>query len=362
MSSTVQFRRAMEAVEQISDAAPPWEEILSTARDLIGADSGTLIMMDGRGNLLNMNHVGMADAALQDYVQRFHKLDVVAEAAVGMSAGTWLDSNELFPLPKLQRTEFYTDFQRKHGLVQIVALLLEQNSERKTGFSFQRSIIKEGARSALSQGQVGTYIRTFRATLDRRSQSMANNLRLLDDTFSAMGEATFLLSSGGSVVHASGLAKTLLDNPRSLCIKQAKLWHPNAAVLDRLTLAVATTLRTARRSKIAVSLAWGETLSLDITVADPRIRLSNEPLVLVRMRRNSALNAADADNLALTFNISKGEARVLAGLANGLAPAELAVQNGVTESTVRTQITNLKRKMQCSRIVDLVKLALLAQS
>lgn len=362
MSSTVQFRRAMEAVEQISDEAPPWEDILLTARDLIGADSGTLIMMDGCGNLLNMNHVGMPDAALQDYVHHYHKVDVVADAAIGMSAGVWLDSNELFPLPKLERTEFYADYQRKHRQVHIFALLLEQNSERRTGFSFQRSTIKDGIKDALNQGEVGTYIRTFRAMLDRRNQSMANNLRLLDDTFSAMGEATFLLSMGGSVVHASGLAKTLLDNPRGLCVKQAKLWHPSAAVLDRLTQAVATTLRTAQRSKIAVSLAWGETLSLDITVADPRIRLSNEPLVFVRMRRNSALNEANADNLALTFNISKAEARVLAGLVGGLVPAELAVQNGVTENTVRTQITNLKRKMQCSRIVDLVKLALLAQS
>lgn len=361
MSSTVQFRRAMEAVEQISDETPPWEEILSTARDLIGADSGTLIMMDGRGNLLNLNHADIGDAALQDYVQYFHKLDVVGDAVIGVSAGTWLDSNELFPMPRLRRTEFYVDYMQKHRQVQILALVLEQNSERRTGFSFQRSSVKEGAREALSQGEVGSYIRTFRTALERRSQSMANDLRLLEDTFSALDEATLLLSDSGVVVSAASLARSLLDNPRGLSIKQGKLWHPNAAVLDNLSRAVMNTLKTGRRSRNTVSLAWGETLCLDITVANPRIRLSNEPLVFVRMRRNSALNEADADNLITTFNITKAEARVLAGLVAGLAPAELANQNGVSEHTVRSQILNLKRKMHCSRIVDLVKLALLAQ-
>jgi len=352
----------MEAVEQISDETPHWEDILATARDLIGADSGTLIMMDGWGNLLNVNHADVADAAVQDYVQYFHKLDVVGEAVVGVSAGTWLDSNELFPVAKLQRTEFYVDYMQKHHHVQIVALVLEQNAQRRTGFSFQRSTIKEGARESLGQGEVGAYIRSFTAALERRNQSMANTLQLVDDTFAALDEATFLLSSSGSVVHASPLAKSLLDNPRGLSIKQGKLWHQNAALLASFSKAVATTLQTGRRSRMTVSLAWGETLSVDITVANPRIRLSNEPLAFVRMRRSSALNEADADNLVITFNITKAEARVLAGLVAGLAPAELAVQNGVSEHTVRSQISNLKRKMHCSRIVDLVKLAMLAQT
>lgn len=188
---------------------------------------------------------------------------------------------------------------------------------------------------------------------------MVNDLQLVEDAFSAMGEATFFASTSGVVVHASVLAKSLLDNVRGLRIRQGKLWHPSAAVLGSLSKAMVTTLRTGQRSKMTVSVAWGETLSLDITVALPHIRLSDEPLVFVRMRRNSALNEADVGNLITTFTVTKAEARVLAGLVAGLTPSEFATQSRVSESTVRTQIANLKRKMGCSRIVDLVKLALL---
>ncbi|KVN03515.1 MULTISPECIES: LuxR C-terminal-related transcriptional regulator [unclassified Burkholderia] len=189
---------------------------------------------------------------------------------------------------------------------------------------------------------------------------MASNLQLVEDTFSAMGEATILLSTSGMVVHASDLARSLLGNLHGLSVKQGKLWHPSAAVLDNLSKAVVTTLETGQRSRTTVPLEWGETLTLDMTVAHPRIHLSEAPLVFVRIRRNSALNGADVGNLITAFSISRAEAKVLAGLVAGLMPSECAIQNGVRESTVRTQIANLKRKMQCSRIVDLVKLALLA--
>ncbi|MGM3277377.1 helix-turn-helix transcriptional regulator [Ralstonia sp. 24A2] len=185
-------------------------------------------------------------------------------------------------------------------------------------------------------------------------------LRLLEDAFSAMDEAVLLLSGGGVIVHASALARSLLDNRCGLRVRHDRLWHPSQTVLDHLARVMATTLHTGCRSKMTVSLAWGETLSLDMAPANPQMFPSGAPLVFVRMRRNSALKQADADNLITAFEITKTEAKVLAGLVAGLAPSALAAQNGVSEHTVRSHITSMKGKMHCNRIVDLVKLAVLA--
>ncbi|WP_231973328.1 helix-turn-helix transcriptional regulator [Ralstonia insidiosa] len=185
-------------------------------------------------------------------------------------------------------------------------------------------------------------------------------LRLLEDAFSAIDEAVLLLSEGGAVVHASALARSLLDNRCGLRVRHDRLWHPSPSVLNHLAKVMATTLHTGCRAKMTVSLAWGETLSLDMAPANPQLFPSDAPLVFVRMRRNSALKQADADNLITAFEITKTEAKVLAGLVAGLAPSELATQNGVSEHTVRSHITSMKGKMRCNRIVDLVKLAVLA--
>ncbi|CAJ0822281.1 helix-turn-helix transcriptional regulator [Ralstonia flaminis] len=185
-------------------------------------------------------------------------------------------------------------------------------------------------------------------------------LRLLEDAFSAMDEAVLLLSEGGAVVHASALARALLDNRCGLRVRHDRLWHPSQSVLDHLAKVMATTLHTGCRAKMTVSLAWGETLSLDMAPANPQLFPSDAALVFVRMRRNSARKQADADNLITAFQITKTEAKVLAGLVAGLAPSEFAAQNGVSEHTVRSHITSMKGKMHCNRIVDLVKLAVLA--
>ncbi|MFX7829111.1 hypothetical protein ABTK25_19540, partial [Acinetobacter baumannii] len=84
-------------------------------------------------------------------------------------------------------------------------------------------------------------------------------------------------------------------------VRHDRLWHPSLSVLDHLAKVMATTLHTGHRAKMTVSLAWGETLSLDMAPANPLLFPSDAPLVFVRMRRNSALKQADADNLITAF-------------------------------------------------------------
>ena len=106
-------------------------------------------------------------------------------------------------------------------------------------------------------------------------------------------------------------------------------------------------------------LAQGESLGLDIAVASPNLRLSNEPLAFVRLRRNSLMAEASPADFIATFGITPAEAKVLSGLVAGQSPAEFAMQNGVSENTVRKQVASLKIKMNCSRSVELVRLALM---
>ncbi|MFS8978280.1 LuxR C-terminal-related transcriptional regulator [Cupriavidus necator] len=361
MLSKLIFKRALEAVAHIADHTPPWDGILNTARDLIGADSGTLIMMDGQGGLLGLNQVGLDKEAITAYAEHYHKLDLLAEAASKVSPGIWLDSNELFPASSLRRTEFYTDYQRKHGHEQSLALVLEQNPLRRTGLSFQRSTVLEGAKSKLLDGDVAIYIQSLQAALARRNASMASQLKTVEDTFTALGEASCLVAPSGVVLRYSPLAGQLLDHPRGLCIRQGHMWHPAQPVRALLSKRLIDTINTGIPSRVTVALARGETLRLDITVAGPQFRMSDEPLNFIRLRRLSAMAELDVLELVAIFGITMAEAKVLAGLASGLTPAEFAMQHGVSESTVRKQVASLKTKMNCSRAVELVKLALLSQ-
>ncbi len=349
----------MEAVACIADAAPPWADILTATRDLIGADSGSLIMLDRAGDLLHVSHVGLADATLKAYEAHFHKLDLLAHAATTQDAGTWIDSNEAIARETLLRSEFHNDYLRKHGQSQILALLLERSDSRMAAMSFQRSTIESGARERLSSGDIGLYVRAFQEALTSKQALIAEDIHVLEETFSAFGEAICLVSPSGTVVRMSPLCGLVFDNREGLTVRQGRLYHPNAAVraqvLDKLRLA----MRTQTRTKAAVALSAGDTLSLDIAPAAARLQMVGEPLALVRFRKNTVGRIIDMSCLMAEFGITLAEARVLAGLAGGCTPLEYAAENSVSENTVRKQIASLKGKMNCSRVVDLVRLAIL---
>ena len=139
------------------------------------------------------------------------------------------------------------------------------------------------------------------------------------------------------------------------------MWHASRDVRALLATKLIGTIRSGSPSRLTVPQAQRETLSLDITIANPRFRLGDERLAFVRLRRQIAVANTDESELAAIFGVTTGEAKVLAAMVTGLTPLEIAVHHAVSESTVRKQIASLKMKMNCSRAVDLVRLALLAQ-
>lgn len=362
MPSSVHFHRAMEAVACIRDDTPPWADILSATKDLIGADSGSLIMLDGAGDLLHVTHVGLAESTLREYAQHYHKLDVLAHAAARQEAGAWLDSNEVIARATLLRSEFHNDYLRKNDQNQILCLLLERNGTRMTGMSFQRAIIEAGARERLSGGDIGTFVRAFQEALASKQSAIVENLLLLEDVFTGFGEAACLVSRGGAVLRMSPLCGSLLDNRQSLTTKRGRLYHPNEAVLPYVLDSIDRAIQTRTRTRATVALSLGSTLLLDISPAPTKLQMVGEPLALVRLRKNSEGGSIETSCLIATFGITPAEARVLAGLAGGLSPVEYAVQNAVSENTVRKQIASLKSKMNCHRVVDLVRQAMLTKS
>lgn len=356
--ASVPFQRAMEAVACIADETPPWSDILTVTRDLIGADSGSLIMLDGGGDLLHVSHIGLADSTLQAYEQHFHKLDLLAHAAAKQDAGQWIDTDEAIARQTLLRSEFYNDYLRQHGQNQIVGLLLERSSTRMTAMSFQRATIEPGIRERLGSGHIGEYVRAFQAALARKQQLIAEDVGLLAETFDAFGEAICLVSRGGAVIRMSPRCETLLDNRQGLTVRRGRLFHPNPSVyaqlLDKLGLAIQGRIRT----KAAIGLSSGDTLVVDISPAPKKLQMVGEPLGLVRLRRNTEGRNINLSALIATFGITPAEARVLAALVSGRTPLEYAAEHAVSENTVRKQIASLKIKMHCSRVVDLVRMAI----
>jgi DNA-binding CsgD family transcriptional regulator len=97
-----------------------------------------------------------------------------------------------------------------------------------------------------------------------------------------------------------------------------------------------------------------------------RARLSIVPLpawageaspsaTLLVLAKHQVCGALAVQGYSRAHKLSPGEEQVLAGLCDGLSPAELAEDHGVAISTVRSQIANIRAKTRTGNIRDLIQ-------
>lgn len=361
MGRTIAFRKALEAVDHLAGPAPPWNDILTTARDLVGADAGTLIMFDKTQDLLMLQQVGIDQAVEQEYRQHFYAEDTVAKAAIGSPAGVWWDSRQILPSGVMEKNAFHADYLKRSRIGQILAYIVHNDEFQQAALSFQRITPQAGAALSLGEGEVADYMRTFTQALAQRRHASLLQLEAIESTFANFGEATFLVTRRGLIWRLSPLAKELLHAAKMVSSREAALTHADPAIAQRLHHALLQAANTGSCVAVTIPLAWGEAYRLDIGPAHASIKLGTENILFVRIRKNSAFVLPDIEELCTTFGITPAEGRVLLALVSGHAPNELASASGVAERTVRNQIASLMRKMGCNRQSELVRLGSLLQ-
>ncbi|MFD4839558.1 LuxR family transcriptional regulator [Achromobacter sp. NPDC058515] len=353
----IALRRAIEAVDHLTDPEPPWHDVLRTARDLVGADSGTLIVFDARNKLLTLSAIGFSDACFADYQGHYCNCDILEQDSRQAPAGTWLDTARMYNSAQLQRTEFYSDFMVKHNMAQLISLIIEANSVLHASIGFQRASVDHKACDRLQSGDFAQYFRALRSQLAQREKNQALGWRSVESAFSEVQEAVLLISKDSVVEKMSALAGGYLDDACGWTVRGGRLRHADHKVQRLFDAYCAAVARDGRMRSLATASGWGEFFWVDISVAPEMLSLIGGRMLLMRMRKKSAFSMPDIDKLESVFAITHAEAAVLAGLAAGHSVEEVATLRHASVLTVRKQVASLLNKMECSRQSELVRLA-----
>lgn len=351
----------MDAARHLTDPAPPWLDIIATARDVVGADSAALLMFDGTGTLLHMSQVSVDPGAERAYREYYHALDHFAQTAIAASAGQWRDSSLLYTPTQLRTMEYYVDFMAKYRIAQVQAFLLDDSPNLRAGISFQRTAVASTTAKRLEHGALAAYFQTLRAGLMQRKEAQHRQLLNVEAALSALDEAVCLASANGSVIVSTELAARWFAELK-LTVRGGRLWHAVPNIREALLLRIATTHRTGQRQSIKVPTGNGATIAIDMAPAPRHLGMATETCVLLRMRREASHLLPDPEQLKVAFGITFAEARVLAALVAGQTAAQYATAAGVSVHTVRSQIATLMGKLQCSRQSQLVGRAIRLQA
>ena len=176
-------------------------------------------------------------------------------------------------------------------------------------------------------------------------------LRLLDEIDYGMT----LVTLEGTLLFANRQAAQELESGGPLELVQGELRAIDASDHELLRIAIANAGR-ARRALVTV----GEDEQLLPVAIQPlradsgQLDEGDEFFALLTFGKRPEADTLRISLFARLQNITAAEARVLESLCDGINPKDIAAQQGVALSTVRSHISSMRVKTQCANIRELV--------
>lgn len=163
-----------------------------------------------------------------------------------------------------------------------------------------------------------------------------------------------LVADDRVVLHANHVARAELDSEHPLQLLGAEL--RTRCPQDVAPLRTALAAARERGLRRLLSLGHGEQRVCVAVVPLPAAAAGDEVHTLLVFGKRRVCEALSAHWFAREHGLTPAEARVLAALCEGRPPAQIAADQGVAISTVRSQIGAIRAKTGAASIRALVRL------
>lgn len=181
-----------------------------------------------------------------------------------------------------------------------------------------------------------------------KSLGNAQLLRVFDEIDYGM----LLLDASGQILHANHLARHELAQRRVLRACSGSLQGSTGEHTERIQQALEAAGRGQRR--LLLLNEAGRDLSMAFTPLSHPLE-DDTPTVLVMLSRQNACDNLAVRMFARSLGLSPTEEVVMLSLCRGLDVQEIAKENGVAVSTVRSQVKTLREKAGASSVRRLLQ-------
>jgi DNA-binding CsgD family transcriptional regulator len=186
---------------------------------------------------------------------------------------------------------------------------------------------------------------------------------VMTTAFDRISAAVIIVDAGERVVHANEKARKLLDKGITIHLSRNRLTTPDRQAASRLSHALRAATAVGEGSALAyfgVQLpgrddvpCLAHVMPLLGTVARSRIGAPATAAVFITEADSTPLRV---ECLAAAFELTPAELNVLSLITDGTSLVEAATRLGIAESTARSHVKSLHRKMGVERQSELVAL------
>ncbi|HEY6632987.1 MAG TPA: helix-turn-helix transcriptional regulator [Rhizobiaceae bacterium] len=330
-----------------------WQDVVDGIAELAQAEMATLFYHDvvsgsGAATLVS----GISEAIQRDYSAHFAPLNPWLWRIEAAPVGEAIVGERIVARDSFRRSEYYNDFLRPNGQESGIGVTLRRDESCFFLFSLLTGDTDEqrNEERARSLTRIAPHLRRV-SDFYRRQGALGAATSFAEGIGEAAGLAVVVLNAAAQVMYASPYAAALLASGDPLHVGptgRASFRDPLAQSLLEHSLQGRDLLtRTISRGGVEVTLVrvpedHGSAIFMAGTVA-------------VLMSRRAMPSGAAA--VAARYGLTPAELRVLEGIVAGRAPAEVALANGVSRETVRSQLKAIYAKTGANSQAGLVRLA-----
>jgi DNA-binding CsgD family transcriptional regulator len=340
--------------------------IRALARSLDSDIAAVMEQEPNSGNVHGITHIGFSDAAIRGYEDYYaHRSVLLKESAKYRQVGRIFSDHMIPRYSDYTRSETYNDFFAPQGADHLMQAHLERAGGRVTTLAFRRPADR-GVYSTLDHDRFELLIphlvnaaRHIRL-LSRQSLVSQSLIAALE----TLRTAVLVLDASNRVVFANRRADALLREGLVIRVRSGRLaatQHKDDAGLQEMLSSTRRSLnREGKRHKNHLVVeSSGRERSVFIS-ALPLTRRTAEPLgahcaVIVFVSSSRRLRGAERV-IGELYGLTGAEARVVAGLYDGLSVTEIAGASGTSRDAVRFHLKNVFQKLGVHRQSELIKL------
>ena len=357
-------------VADVYDAAldpPSWRKVLKDICGFVrGGPSASLFWQDAVKRVGKTYYVWGGDPQYnQLYWDKYVGLNPFTSAAGNFPVGEIYSAVDILPLPQFFETPFYKEWMTPQGWGDVVSANLDKSATSRAVFSVARH-----ARDGLVDDEMRQRMRLLVPHV-RRSAMIGKLINLskveaaaLADTLDGLQAGLFLVDAAGRLVHANAAGRAMLDEGNVLHAngKLVALDAQGDSALRELLLAAGKGDAALGEKRISVRLTARDgaeyiTHVLPLTAgARRRAGQSYAAVAAIFVQKVGHDASPGLGMLVEQFGLTAAEVRVLTGIMDHGAVAEVAAALHLSPATVRTHLRHVFEKTGVRRQADLVKL------
>lgn len=370
--SAIDFDELVAALYQAAAGKIRWRAALDPLAAALGCWTVYLTGIDRPGGSIAFLHQGgpAPPQALLAYLNGYHSLDPGLALLRAKPAGKWLHYHEYFDDSFVAGNRFYQEFLLPFGARHLSGVKLFESSGKIVHFLAVRGLdapVWSDAELALLDRLKCHLMRAMQ--IDEHLQHTASRMNVAETLLEQFWQPVVLLDRNRAIVYRNRSAGQMLRAADCIVDRNGRIGcrHPSdhlelGAALDMLDAEEhrATSLRKVRRRIVRLRRATdnGVMSVVAIAISAPASigAAGGSPLALLVFHDPTVVARPDPFILGEAFGLTPAESRVAVQLTQGRRAEDIAVANGVSIATVRSQIKALFHKTGTHRQADLVRI------